>query len=108
MVGSRNPNRAILLQFIPAKRQPFDVEGVDILLLHALVPGALVNADHISALNAYTPTRQEIRWVSKYHVELEIELRKQLKRIAAEQVKVVGGGFVIRLYHLIVRPLFLL
>jgi len=99
MVCSRNPNRAILLQFIPAKRQPFDVEGVDIILRHALVPVALVHTDHFPALHADAAARQEIRRVGKYHVELEIELRKQVKRIATEQVEVVGGGFVIWLNH---------
>ena len=99
MVCSRNPNRAILLQFIPAKRQPFDVEVVYILLRHALVPVALVHADHLSTLHAYASTRQEIRRVGKYHVELKRELRKQFKRIAAEQVKVVIGGFEKGGYH---------
>ena len=96
MVGSRNPNRAILLQFIPSKRQPFDVEGIDVILRHALVPVALVHADHLSALHRYAATRQEIRRVGKYHVELEIKLWQQFKRIAANQVEVVGGGFIVR------------
>jgi len=33
----------------------------------------------LSALHADASTRQKVRRVSKYHVELEIELREQLK-----------------------------
>ena len=56
MVCTRNPNGTIVFQFLPAKREPLHVKLIDFLLRHALVPVALVNANHLAALYADTST----------------------------------------------------
>ena len=99
VVCAGNPDGAIVLQFLPAQRQPLHVKGINLLLRHAFIPVAFIHTNHLAVLYADATTRQEIWRVGKYHVELEVELRKQLKCIAMKQVEVVVGRFIISVNH---------
>ena len=94
MVSTANPYCTVIFQFFPTQREPFQIKGIDIFLRPTFIPIAFINAYHLTALHADATTRQKIRRVSKYHVELEIELWQQLKRVATNQVEIVIGGMV--------------
>lgn len=68
MVGAANPNRAVVLELVAAKFQPFQVEFIDALESPALVPFALVDADYFPGLVADAATGEWRRAVKSFGV----------------------------------------
>ena len=88
VIGAGNPDGSVLLQLVAAKANPSFVEVVDLLWRTPSVPFALVDADYFSSLHRYSVVREEVWWIGKYHVEMEIELREQFKGIAMKEGEV--------------------
>ena len=76
MIGTRNPYRAIVFEFVATKGNPLHIEIVHFIRCHSLVPFSFIHAYNFSTLYADTTVGKEIRRVGKHHIELEVELRQ--------------------------------
>ena len=80
---------------------------VDALGRSALVPFSLIYAHHLSALHGDAAVGEEVRGIGEDHVELEVKFAHQPYAIALEEGEVTIGGFIIRMYHIYIKPLIL-
>ena len=65
VVGAANPNRAAVLEFLPAQRQPFQIEVVDAGKSSAFVPRAFVVTDDFPGMGADSAIGEKTGWVCK-------------------------------------------
>jgi len=93
VVRPANPYRPVVLQLVAALRNPLAIEAIYLFGRTRLVPLPLINAHHPSALDADSAIGEEVRWIGKNHVELEVELVQELGAVAVKE----GEHLVIRL-----------
>ena len=98
VVRPRNPDSAIVLQFVSTQAEPFHVELLHLFGRLTLVPIPFVHTNNLAALQAYAAIAEKVGRVRKYHVELEAEILQQLKRISMSKKEIVILRFVVGLY----------
>ena len=91
MISSAHPYCSIVFQLFTAFTYPCPIEGIHVFRSPPFVPLPLIHAHDFPTLHAYSPIAQEIRRVSKYHVELEIELFQQFDTVAVKKGESMSG-----------------